>query len=113
VLNPGAAAAANPAAVAATLQQQKVFARREMSGPTGVDDILKTFETMRAAEAASSMEPPTGFVMGPVVTAVREGSVVSASDVQSQAESARTAATGGKRKKRAQPPSGSTISLNV
>ena len=111
--SPGAAAAANPAAVAATLQQQKVFARREMSGPTGVDDILKTFETMRAAEAASSMEPPTGFVMGPVVTAVREGSVVSASDLQSQAESARTAATGGKRKKRAQPPSGSTISLNV
>ena len=33
-------------------------ARREMRGPSGVDDILKTFEEVRRAEAVGNFEPP-------------------------------------------------------
>jgi hypothetical protein len=40
--------------------------RREMRGPTGVDDILKAFETERLMQAASAMPaPPSDSVFTP------------------------------------------------
>jgi hypothetical protein len=93
---------------------QGATARREMAGPSGVDDILRQFEAARAAEAAGSMpQPAAGFSTGPAVAAAAAASVVSADELMSQAESARTGATGRGRRRKAQPPVGNTVSLNV
>jgi hypothetical protein len=100
-------------------QQQKSTARREMSGPSGVDDILKTFEEVRRAEmtAENIMQPASGYATQPAVSAVMSGaaSIHSVDDAFSQVESVRTGATGaGRRKKRTQAPVvGNTFSLNV
>jgi len=98
-------------------QQQRQTARREMSGPTGVDDILRTFEEVRRAENDAASMPPmaTGFATQPAVAAVMSSSAsaVSAEDMMSHAESAMTGGTSGRRRRRAQPPVGNTLSLNV
>jgi hypothetical protein len=98
-------------------QQQQQTARREMSGPSGVDDILKTFEEVRRAEASemSRAQPATGFATQPAVAAAVSGgiSVASADDLGSIMSGATGATGGGRRRRRAQPPVGSTISLNV
>lgn len=56
--------------------------RREMRGPTGVDDVLKAFETERLMQAASAMPvPPTDSVFtpsGPPPAAARGVSVLRA-----------------------------------
>jgi len=107
----------------AVLQQQnhnaRPTARREMSGPTGVDDILKTFDEVRRAEAASaSFQPATGVLTQPAVAAAVSSAM--SDDAMSHAESAMTGvtgvtnATGGQRRRRkAQAPVGNTVSLNV
>lgn len=98
-------------------QQQRQTARREMSGPTGVDDILRTFEEVRRAENDAASMPPmaTGFATQPAVAAVMSSSAsaVSAEDMMSHADSAMTGGTSGRRRRRAQPPVGNTLSLNV
>jgi hypothetical protein len=100
-------------------QQQRQTARREMAGPSGlgVDDILRTFDEVRRAESAAASIPQvaTGYATQPAVAAVIQntGSVVSADDLVSQADSARTGATGRRGRRRAQAPSGATIALNV
>jgi len=115
----GASAAPPPRAPAPVeAPPPKQVARREMTGPSGVDDILKTFEEVRLAEAneRNQFQPAGGFSTQPAVAAVasRTGSVLSF-DMQSQMESVATGETGtsARRKKRAQPPVGATISLNV
>lgn len=114
----GAFFAASGAPPASMPVPQRSTARREMSGPTGVDDILRQFEQARQAEAAQAAmpQPATGFSTQPAVAAaVGAASVVSADELMSQAESTRTGATGAGRRgrRRAQPPVGNTISLNV
>jgi hypothetical protein len=110
-----AASSAPPASTPAP----RPTARREMTGPSGqgVDDILRQFEQMRQVEAAQAAipQPATGFSTQPAVAAATgAASVVSADEMMSQAESTRTGATGGRRgRRRAQPPVGNTISLNV
>ena len=98
-------------------QQERQTARREMSGPTGVDDILRTFEEVRRAENDAASMPPmaTGFATQPAVAAVMSSSAsaVSAEDMMSHADSAMTGGTSGRRRRRAQPPVGNTLSLNV
>jgi hypothetical protein len=104
-----------PQVVLQQQQQNKPTARREMSGPTGVDDILKTFDEVRRAEAmaANSVQPATGVLTQPAVAAVMSSSM-STDDVQSQAGSTMTGATGGRSKRRkAQPPVGNVFSLAV
>jgi len=85
-----------PQNMAAMPQQQT--ARREMSGPSGVDDILKTFEEIRSAEAS-------------------QGSNFQQSDLQSLASedlgSVGTEKTSGGRRRRRQAPTGNIVSLNV
>jgi hypothetical protein len=81
-------------------------ARREMSGPSGVDDILKTFEEIRQAEQQQTMNFPSNPPM----------SMNMASEIQSVTSedmgSVRTDNTGGRRRRR-QAPTGNVVSLNV
>lgn len=77
-------------------------ARREMRGPVGVDDILQTFASVEA-QGASMMSQPA-------MAAAVELQSLASDEIQSQAESIRTA--GGRRRKRTSPV-GSTVSLNV
>jgi len=88
-------------------QAQKPTARREMAGPSGVEDILKTFEEVRKAETATM---PV-YTSQPAVQAATSGAASVVSEDMSYADSVGTAS--GRRRRRAQPPSGSTISLNV
>jgi hypothetical protein len=92
-----------PQHMAAAPPQQT--ARRDMTGPSGVDDILKTFEEVRQAEESQTMN----FPMNPPT------SQNTASELQSLASedlgSIRTENTNGRRRKR--QPTGNVVSLNV
>ena len=94
-------------------QPQRQTARREMSGPSGVDDILRTFEEVRRAESVASSIPQmaTGSATQPAVAAAM--SVVSADELVSQADTSRTGPAGRRGRRRAQAPVGNTVSLNV
>jgi hypothetical protein len=91
---------------------QKPTARREMAGPSGVEDILKTFEEVRRAE---SQALPVYTTQQPAVEAAMRGAASVVTDDMSYSESINTGtgSASGRRRRRAQPPSGSTISLNV
>jgi hypothetical protein len=106
--------APNPSAAA---QAAASSPRREMKGPSGVDDILKTFEEVRRAEMESVgvMPPPVNnFVQSqqqPAMVAVSELQSVVSDDFGSQAESV---ARGGRgRGRRRAAPVGNTVSLDV
>jgi hypothetical protein len=73
-----------------------------MKGPTGVDDILKTFEQVREAE--SSM-PSTA------AQAAQEIQSVYSEEMNSMAGSERT--SGGRRRRARAAPTGNVISLGV
>jgi len=94
----------------AAAQTQPPVRRREMRGPSGVDDILRTFEEVRRAE-----ESPTMFVP-PSPVPNQQPAVVAASEIQSQASedmgSVATGKTGNRRAKRRAPVE-NTIMLNV
>ena len=90
-------------------------ARREMRGPSGVDDILKTFEEVRRAEAVGNFEPPP-MSMGappamnqPAVQIAAEMESVHSGDLGSTTESAR----GGGRGRRRRAPVGNSITLQA
>ena len=87
-------------------------ARREMKGPSGVDDILKTFEEVRRVELETigRSPPPINTVQQPAMVAVSELQSVASDDFASQADSSRT---GGRRKGRRTAPIGNTVSLDV
>ena len=106
------ASAMTPMSQPESAQQARQTVRREMTGPSGVDDILRTFEEVRRAEneAASIPQMASGYATQPAVAAAMS-SVVSGEDGLSHAESALTG--GGRRRRRAQPPVGNTLSLNV
>jgi hypothetical protein len=102
-----------PQSVLEQQSNQRSSARREMSGPSGVDDILKTFDEVRRAEmAAATFQPATGVLTQPAVAAVMSSSM---SVAESQAESSYTGTTNTlrPRRKRAQPPVGNTVSLDA
>ncbi len=95
--------------------------RREMKGPSGVDDILKTFQEVRQAEMESiGRAPPPVYNTAPVsptnqpaMVAVSElQSVVS--DEMSQAETIRTAG-GGRRRggRRGAAPVGNMVAIDA
>jgi len=99
-----------PQAVASVEQKevQQQTARREMKGPSGVDDILAAFQ--QARERDMNEIPQTSAPQGAVAAAVEIQSMHS-EDVQSMAESTRTGRTGGGRRRR--PAVGNTLSLQV
>jgi hypothetical protein len=87
--------------------------RREMRGPSGVDDILKTFEEVRRAEMESvGVAPPpnNSFQQQPAMVAVSELQSVVSEDFGSQADSSRG---GGRRKGRRTAPIGNTLEVNA
>ena len=108
-------------------QQAPPVQRREMKGPSGPDvqDILNTFREVREAETNSHpifsplpsaplrAEPPAMNGSGSRAAAAEIQSIHS-DDMQSMTGSVATTRTaGGGRKRKAQLPSGNTISLNV
>jgi hypothetical protein len=102
-----------PASVASV--EPSRTARREMRGPSGVEDILKTFEEVRRAEAMGDTMPPMMSqqqgMNQPAVAAAVEIQSIHSEELRSQAESTRTG--GGRRRRRAAVPEGNTLSLNV
>jgi hypothetical protein len=86
-------------------------ARREMSGPSGVEDILKTFEEVRRAEDQGNTFPAMPPSMNPnsAMAAVAEMQSIASEDVGSLG----TERTSGGRRRKRQAPSGNVVSLNV
>jgi hypothetical protein len=96
------------------MEPARATARREMKGPSGVDDILRTFEEARRNEDMDGT-PLSAPMMNPemqpaIAAAVELQSLGTADDLASAAESTRT---GRGRRRRAVPVSGNVISLNV
>ena len=90
--------------------------RREMKGPSGVDDILKTFEDVRRAEMESigRMPPPMNDISQtqPAMVALSELQSVASDDYAgSQAESVRSARGGRRGRKPALV--GNTVEFNL
>jgi hypothetical protein len=106
-------------------QHQSPPQRREMRGPSGVDDILNTFKEVREAEVESHqmfspmpsgpLQPiPPAMNRPPAAAALAEIQSVHSDEMRSQAESVGTARTGGGgRRRKAQLPVGNTMTLNV
>jgi hypothetical protein len=93
-----------------------------MKGPSGVDDILKTFEEVRRVEIESFgrtpppmnnvQQPPTQ--QQPAMVAISELQSVASEDFGSQAESTRSGLRGGgARRGRRAAPVGNMVSLDV
>jgi hypothetical protein len=97
----------SPAAQAASAPQ-----RREMKGPSGVDDILKTFEEVRRTELESMGRAPPPNNSQPATMAAELQSVAS-EDMASQAESTRTGTQSGRRRGRKAAPVGNTLQMDV
>ena len=94
--------------------------RREMRGPSGVDDILKTFQEVRAADLESNplMMPQASpvFTQQPAMQAINEIASIHSrqDDEMSQLESVRTGATGQRRgRRKAAIPVANTMTLNL
>ena len=95
--------------------------RREMKGPSGVDDILKTFQEVRAAEMDASPlsmpSQPSIFTQQPAKQAISEISSIHSlqeDDLLSQGESVRTGNTGQRRgRRKGVTPVENSISLNL
>jgi hypothetical protein len=83
--------------------------RREMKGPSGVDDILKTFEDARRNDVYM-MPESISSVTQPAVAAAVEIQSLHSEEGMSQADSTRTGRGGGRRKRAAV---GNSINLNV
>lgn len=90
----------------ASVEPSRQTARREMKGPSGVDDILKQFEEARARE----IDIPQSPMSQPAVTAAVEIQSMASDDLQSAVESTRTGRSG---RRRRTAVSGNTISLAV
>jgi hypothetical protein len=94
--------------------------RREMRGPSGVDDILKTFQEVRAAEMEfnPTMIPSASpvFSQQPAMQVAAELQSIHSQqdDGLSQIESVRTGATGQRRgRRKAAMPVANTMTLNL
>ncbi len=90
----------------ASVEPSRQTARREMKGPSGVDDILKQFEEARARE----IDIPQNTMSQPAVSAAVEIQSMTSDDLQSAVESTRTGRSG---RRRRTAVSGNTISLAV
>lgn len=100
-------------------QEERHTVRREMKGPVGVDDILKTFDEVRRAEtetvfsANQMMSNMPSIFNQPAVIAASEINSIHSDDMRSQADSTRTGGTRGGQRRRRAAPVGNVIALNV
>ena len=104
----------------AFFQESPPVQRREMRGPSGVDDILKTFQEVREMDSpVSPMGSPMGssmpiFSQQPAVQAVSELASNYSDDTQSQVESVRSVPTGQRRgRRKAMALAENTMTLNL
>jgi hypothetical protein len=98
-------------------------ARKEMNGPSGVDDILNVFKEVRDAEVGGFMNrPPTPppspgahsqMYAQPVISALNEMQSVGSDDFASRADSTMTGRTRGTAARRKAMPIGNVLNLNV
>jgi hypothetical protein len=96
--------------------------RREMRGPSGVDDILKTFQEVRAAEVDINpvfipSHGPSSFQQ-PAMQAVSEISSINSTPMSEMStDTTRTGSTVGQRsgrgRRKAAPPVANTMTLNL
>jgi len=87
-------------------------ARRPMSGPVGMDDILKTFEEVRLAEEQQTSNFPVNFPTGnqsPAMSAAHELQSLGSDEMGSVG----TQQTSGGRRKKRQAPTGNIVTLNA
>ena len=98
-----------PQSVAASSEPPSGNLRREMKGPSGVDDILRTFEEARRNDVFM-MPEQISSVTQPAVAAAVELQSLHSEEMMSQAESTRTGRGGGRRKR---APVGNSVSLAV
>jgi hypothetical protein len=102
-----------PQSVAA-MEPPRATARREMRGPSGVDDILRSFEEARRNEnlegTAFPQVPASPQQQPATAAAIEIQSMASGDDIGSATESTRT---GGRRGGRRRAPVGNMISLDV
>ena len=101
-------------------QNAQSVQRREMRGPSGVDDILKTFQEVRQADFESNplmMPGPSPiFNQQPAMQAIGEIQSINSrqDDELSQLESVRTGTTGQRRgRRKAAIPVPNTMTLNL
>ena len=90
--------------------------RREMKGPSGIDDILKTFQEVRSADMPSVPSPTHSFSNQPVRQAMSEISSLHSeqmSDMESQYTGSMGQRPAGRGRRKAVAPVGNTISLNL
>jgi len=93
-------------------QQPVQTARKDMSGPSGVDDILKVFEEVRIAEEQQTPNFPVNFPssnQNPAMAAASELQSIASDDLGSVG----TQQTAGGRRKKRQAPAGNVVSLNA
>ena len=101
-----------PQQMAAAPQQVQ---RREMRGPTGVDDILKTFQEVRATELEHPIMIPQSPVFNqPAMQAVSEIASNHSDEILSQVDSIHSGTTVQRRgRRKAVNPVGNTMTLNL
>lgn len=103
--------AAVPQGVAA-MEPPRQTARREMRGPSGVDDILRSFEDARRNESLEGSAfpnvPASPQTQPATAAAIEIQSIASGDDIGSTTESAR-----GGRGRRRRAPVGNSLSLDV
>jgi hypothetical protein len=92
--------------------------RREMKGPSGLDDILKTFQEVRSADMPmNSIPSPThSFSNQPVKQAMSEMESLHSeqmSDMESQYTGSMGQRPSGRGRRKATVPVANTISLNL
>jgi len=86
--------------------------RREMKGPTGVDDILKTFQEVRAAEMVQPVLIPNAPPAQPAVQAVQEISSIHSTPMSSMSMGS-SASEAPRRRRKPMPPAANTMTLNL
>jgi hypothetical protein len=99
-------------------QEPVRVARREMKGPSGVDDILKTFEEVRRAETEPMFNPfGAGTSPGGNASMEQDQPAMAAlgelQSVMTGAEESQADAGGRRRRRKAAAPIGNVVSLNV
>jgi hypothetical protein len=96
----------------AAMEPSRAAPRREMRGPSGVDDILRSFEDARRNESMEGTAfpnvPPSAMQQPAMAAAIEIQSVASGDDLGSTTESTR-----GGRGRRRRAPVGNSITLDV